>query len=635
MLDSVSSTSLRQSLCAQSANRHALAAQQPSRIVQPIKQTLAELFERTLIYVVPSYQRLYVWTLQDQWEPLWLDIAEIANRILTDPTPAHTSANAIDSVEPHFLGAVVLKLSGSTPDLAQQWRVIDGQQRLTTLQLLIAAAVTELEHAGFHDHSDRLRDLTTNFHRSSPNRKRTFKITHQRHRRGHDYEPFPEVMAAALTGNSATPPDGPLSECYQFYKSAIKTWLNEHSGHGDSQAQALATTIVLKIYIVAIYLDPHEKEHIIFETLNARGEPLTEWDKIKNYLLYKADQQPEIAQEIFFEEYLDRFDEPWWRQSVGRGVQRPRTDIFADYWLESTTRTPVAIRRVFREFQRHVDSHEQDLENIMEGFLGDAHYFEQFEKLESLSASREALFHSRRLDLSIGAIWPLLLYLQRLDVERSERDRCFAILESYFVRRMIAGYQARAYDQIALDLLNTIASAHAKGVGIANTIMEHLLQYSEAASIWPNNIEVKEAVLNRHLPRYAQRLILVAIENRLITNRASLTNLASNIQIEHIMPTAWQPESWPLPDSVEPEYAADKRDQAIWTLGNLTLLNGRLNAAISNAAWSRKCAEIQKSDNLFLNRRLLEQSPDEWTEHRIFERGAWMYEEIVKIWPHG
>ena len=92
---------------------------------------------------------------------------------------------------------------------------------------------------------------------------------------------------------------------------------------------------------------------------------------------------------------------------------------------------------------------------------------------------------------------------------------------------------------------------------------------------------------------------------------------------------------WPLPDSVEPTLALEKREQVIKTLGNLTLLNGRLNASISNASWNIKRLAIQESDNLFLNRRLLDESVDEWTEGDIGKRGEWMYSVIVKIWPRG
>ena len=92
--------------------------------------------------------------------------------------------------------------------------------------------------------------------------------------------------------------------------------------------------------------------------------------------------------------------------------------------------------------------------------------------------------------MDLGAVWPLLLELQRIEAEQPERDRWFAALESYFIRRMIVGYQARSYDQVALDLLNVLPTASEGGLGVADAIVEHLLDYTEAASLWPSDTEV-------------------------------------------------------------------------------------------------------------------------------------------------
>ena len=603
--------------------------------MEPRKYALADLFEGQLVYVVPNYQRLYVWNREDQWEPLWSDVSEIANRLFQD-AEARSSENVNpDSAEPHFLGAVVLKMSGSTPDLARQWRVIDGQQRLTTLQLLLAAAVTELESAGLVPSANRLRQLTANFSDSGPSGFRSLKINHHRHERGHDYERFSDVMTAALIGETTAHLDGPMARCFAYFQAAVRLWLSERDGHINTAASALATTLIMKLHVVGIYLDPHEKEHIIFETLNARGEPLTEWDKIKNYLLYKADADPALEQEKFFERFLDRFDVQWWRQGVGRGVQRPRTDVFADYWLESKKKTSVAVRRVFREFQNHVDDEDQQLEALTQELVSDAEYFRQFEQPDIQKDNREVLFHRRRLDMAIGAIWPLIFHLRGIDVDQAEREGWFALLEGYFVRRLITGYQARSYDRVALELLNVLPTSNCTESARGDVIRSHLLAYSEAATLWPTDSEVRNAVLNRRLSGYAQRLVLTAIERWLASNRAAIPQPSPGVQVEHIMPQGWQTDSWPLPDSVEPTSALEKRTQAIHTLGNLTLLNGRLNAAVSNAPWVTKRKEIQKSDNLFLNRRLLEKASDSWMESDIRLRGEWMASAIIDTWPRG
>ena len=101
------------------------------------------------------------------------------------------------------------------------------------------------------------------------------------------------------------------------------------------------------------------------------------------------------------------------------------------------------------------------------------------------------------------------------------------------------------------------------------------------------------------------------------------------------MPRGWQEATWPLPSGMDSAQAEEKRRQAIPTLGNLTLLNGRLHSSISKRAWVMKRKAIEDSDNRFSKRRLLRESGDEWTEADIEPRGRWMCDIIIKIWPHG
>ena len=596
--------------------------------MQPQDQTLAQLFDGKLVYIVPNYQRLYVWNRDDQWEPLWSDVRDIAEELVESAAGTELADADADGVEAHFMGAVVFKISGATPDLAMKYRVIDGQQRLTTLQLLMAAAASALDVAGLAEPADNLRNFTANASASQP-----LKIQYQRHRSGHDYERFPDVISAARDGDSNPSIGGPMADCYRYFNSEIQEWLRLHGDRINVAGTALVQTLALKLRVVAIYLDPHEKEHAIFESLNARGEPLTEWDKIKNYLLYKADEDRTLSQETFFEQYLDGFDDPWWRQLIGRGVQRSRVDVFVDYWLEAQTGTSVAVRRVFREFQRYVDRRDDRLEKIMEQLLDDARYFKESETVESGATGREALFHKRRRAMGAGAVWPLLLKLRHLVVDAEDREECLVALESYLVRRLIAGYQARSYDQVALELIEALSAQAQTPEGPSKAIRTHLLSYSENANLWPNDTVTIQAVSQRNLALYARRLVLAALEANLIPSMAGNQGVPAGLHVEHILPQGWGPEEWPLPGGIDQEEAEEERSQALATLGNQTLLNARLNSSVSNRAWKVKREKIKESDNLFLNRRLLHESGDQWTEDDIEQRGRWMGDMVVKIWP--
>ena len=222
--------------------------------LQPQDQTLAQLFDGKLVYIVPNYQRLYVWNRDDQWEPLWSDVRDIAEELIKSAAGTELADVDSDGVEAHFMGAVVFKISGATPDLAMKYRVIDGQQRLTTLQILMAAAASALEVAGLTEPANNLRNLTANTSASLP-----LKIHYQRHRSGHDYERFPEVMSVARDGDGNRSIGGPMADCHRYFNSEIQEWLHLHSDRINVAGTALVRTLALKLRVVAIYLEPTRK----------------------------------------------------------------------------------------------------------------------------------------------------------------------------------------------------------------------------------------------------------------------------------------------------------------------------------------------------------------------------------------
>ena len=325
-------------------------------MMEPKNCTMASLFEMQCVYIVPKYQRQYVWKLEDQWEPLWLDVIEIASALYEDAKLRSSDAINPNLVESHFLGAVVLKVGGITPEDAQTWKVIDGQQRITTMQLLMAATYSYLNERGLGQTASRLKLLIQN---SASSGVGQLKITH----REKSYEQFSSVVNSIFSGLTHPKLDGPMIECFEFFRERVEGWFDEREDNLILVAKAFNHTLISKLRLVAIYLGIDDKEYLIFETLNSRGEPLTEWDKIKNFLLYKSDNDSALEQDEFYDEFLTRFDDNWWREATGRGAQeRPRTDVFSDYWLESKEQISVSIKRVFKAFKKHIEKYDLAIE---------------------------------------------------------------------------------------------------------------------------------------------------------------------------------------------------------------------------------------------------------------------------------
>ncbi|MDN5776602.1 MAG: DUF262 domain-containing protein [Humibacillus sp.] len=144
-------------------------------------RTPLEIFNLPQRLVIPLFQRAYVWTLDDQWEPLWGEIRRVAELRLKNPSVAPT----------HFMGAVVIQAMDGVVGTLQPRSIIDGQQRLTTLQLFIDATAAVFEELGIDHLAAQLEGLTNNpAHYVTDGN--TLKLQHT----NRDAGAFAEVMSA-------------------------------------------------------------------------------------------------------------------------------------------------------------------------------------------------------------------------------------------------------------------------------------------------------------------------------------------------------------------------------------------------------------------------------------------------------
>src|SRR3954471_22209405 len=230
--------------------------------------------------VVPLFQRPYVWNEENQWEPLWNDVVRVAERSLAEPQARH---------HPHFLGAVVLQQIQSPTGLMQERTIIDGQQRLTTLQLLLDSLHAELLASQATAPALRIEPLVTN---AEPFRSRPedqFKVwpTHR------DRPAFNAVMAGAPPVDHAGLgfAGERMVEAHRYFGEQARAWLMLY-GEEDVQGRAAALETVVRelLQMVVIDLAAEENAQEIFETLNARGAPLTAADLIKNFVFQRLQE---------------------------------------------------------------------------------------------------------------------------------------------------------------------------------------------------------------------------------------------------------------------------------------------------------------------------------------------------------
>lgn len=598
--------------------------------------TLKTLFQKDVRYVIPTFQRPYVWNQEDQWEPLWNDVRNVAEQYLEELAALGEGSEAVaeERAGRHFLGAVVLQQQATSASELETRHVIDGQQRLTTLQLMLDAAQEVFEHDGFPKEARQLRRLVLNDpDYAEGNQDRLFKVWPTLG----DREPFRRTMSNELVVDGYE--DVPIVQAHEFFKLQTREWLGEHPEAASGRAHALATALMGLLQMVVIDLSTIDDANVIFETLNARGTPLLASDLIKNAVLHAAGQTGLNGDQLY-RQHWQEFDQAWWRTEVRQGrLVRPRIDVFLNYWLTMRTAEEVQSAYVFPRFQKYAL---QGGERPLSGVVGDIQAMGNvFRELETRADdSSESLFLYRWHVMDAGVSTPVVLWLfsQRTDIGPTGFRRSLAAIESYFVRRMVCRLTTKDYNKLFLELTSRLQDCELRAV--PDLIADFLKDQTADSRLWPTDAQVRDAFISlplyQLLTRARLRMVLEGFEDTLRSPKSEGPVAKGKLTIEHVMPQAWR-EYWPLSADEAPE-AAEVRDRLVQTIGNLTLVTGRLNPALSNCAWAEP-AEMCKRKGLAdhsvlqLNKKLLEAAATVWDEGSINARGAGLAELFSVIWP--
>jgi hypothetical protein len=580
--------------------------------------------------VVPLFQRPYVWNLEVQWQPLWDDIERQARRLLEEqPT----------SVSPHFLGAVVLQQSPTGVGGLQEWTIIDGQQRLTTLQIACDAIHAVIEAAGVTSAAAQLRDVIENGEAYRRRTRDRFKVWPT----NRDQPGFEEVMTAPtpVDYSSLEHPGARLVEAHHFFGDSARAYLGDRHDL-VRRADALAIALLHSLQLVVIALNPDENAQEIFETLNARGTPLTAADLIKNLVFQRLAAEGEDTERAY-EEQWRQFETGFWEEQVSQGrIRQPRISLFFNHWLIATIGEEVVAGEVFRMFKRYVGLSEQSLGKLLHDIVVQAgNYRELIEAGEAEGElNRLSLFLYRTHAMDMEVVKPLVMWLTD-PVEgpcpSEQTAKAVACIESWLVRRMLVGATTKAYNRVLLELLARLQSTPRDLAG--DEVERFLREQNTFASYWPGDEEVRETLtaipIYRKLPRARTRLLLEAIEDHLRGFNSPGAARAGEQQvtrgrftIEHVMPQEWA-ANWPLGDDTEEE-----RNRLVQNLGNLTLLTHKFNSSVSNARWDEadgKRAALERHSVLLLNRHVV--AHGKWNEELIRARAQQLIDAVLAIWP--
>ena len=582
---------------------------------------LRSLFHQQIAYRIPQFQRPYAWGEHVQWKPLWDDICNVALRVLKKEDR--------DTIRPHFMGAIVLQQQNSERGEVTKKLVVDGQQRLTTLQLLIKATEQVFRSQGDNPRADRLGELTTNqkSHWGGDSDNQT-KI---RQSNLSDQKAFQE----AIRSHDSDKQSGPwaISEAFRYLKVLADDWLNSTLENWTARADALEEALTEHLQMAVIDLDEDEKPHVIFETLNARNEPLKQSDLVKNTVMYEANVIDDDEQA---ENLWGFFDQEWWRQETKEArLTRIHIDRFLNYWMVMRTLNDIAPNRVASEFRNYLEDKKPSIQTVASEMHMAGLFYAVIEGgTQGIPVAPEMkTFLKRMKAIELGVVTPVLLWLFTSEVPNERQQRCIEMLESYGVRRKLCGLQTQGLNKVFIGLLQALDR---DGADHADMAVLHFLSDQHAdASVWPN-----DRMLGDYLPASPikgstawKQMVLDAIETHFRSDNSEKLASTGNLTVEHIMPKAWQTH-WPLSKGNENQDEAESaREEAIKQIGNLTLTTEKLTKSLSKGPWSEKRLTLANHRSLLVNRTLLANASEVWNEAVIKRRSRFLVKQITQIWP--
>lgn len=600
-------------------------------IKQVAHPTVSDIFaiNSNVVYRIPKYQREYTWGIND-WDALFNDVTE----------------NDFG----YFLGSYICVNSGSLNGTTLE--VIDGQQRFTTIMLLLTALYEKLNALKEQMDEDERTDLA-NLRNELANKKQTYtsdgtKRTEYIQRlilqkQNMNDEDFSFVLSdkGIITGQKAHPKNfgnRRISKAYKHFGKLIDEEVADAKEENPNINDVGALFGIVRKFenaiMVGIEVDTNKDAYMLFESLNHRGVPLSALDLIKNTLIASAeskadaDNSYEIWKQILFNVGQDDYSvqERFFRQyynSFREELNAPYKSSDKKYYLGYlATRTTL------------LDIYEKMIKSDYKLLLDDLLHKSKIYALITNNSEDEYIYTSSLADLERIAGAPsyiLLLYVisnqQELGLTDENLDEIIKTLITFFVRRNVTDVpNTRKLTQLFIDIISEVKVL--RGAEVVSAVSEKLISVSapdEAfesklrGSIYDENPEATRFILCSIEAQHQTKEIYSDLWARDNSNKYVWT-------IEHIFPEGENiPDAWvDMIAGGDKDRARQYRSDYVHTLGNLTITG--YNQNLSNMSFEQKKDRKSKDktkdmgyrNGLYLNQTVVNE--DSWTIDKIKAR---------------
>lgn len=564
------------------------------------KRSINDIFNGNKILEIPFFQRSYVWD-SPQWE-----------RFLSD------MENISQTNKPYFLGSVILKqqLTDSLQSVGDKRTVIDGQQRLTTLNIFFKVLSLKTSNP-----------YLTNLFRL-PMKNNEIALLHNHN----DVATFNKILDLTIEDKLVETDN--VTKAYNYFCENIDvTKLN---------FQNLLTNIMF----VGIDLGNDDDEQKIFDTINSLGVKLTTAELLKNYFFGRSEIQlyKDYWQTIFEK---DAETKDFWDTEIFAGrLKRSFVDLFfysflqikiQDNSLNIKTEDKTEFTKVeslFDSYKKFIKNYQIDKLKLIAEIREYAKVFKDNFDIETVDSELPEQSGIERINAIIFGLENTTLISYTLFVlknvtDSQEQNQIFDYLEAYVMRRMICHANTKNYNQLFSDQLIS------NNILTRNDLKTFIDSRSDKVNYMPSDAELKDGFHQSKLVNKQAAGILYFIETKIRNKQLHSTSLLglNRYSLEHIMPKKWE-NNWA---KLSNEQEKINRNRKLLTLGNLTIITASLNSSIKDSNWDvkREGKPNKKGLNHYatgLDTFSTYLTLPDWNEQEIENRANFLYSLAVKLW---